>query len=629
MNSTYITMNPTQKKFDLNKDMYGVFFEEINHSGDGGLYAELIRNRNFCDAKLPEGTTYYNGSIRTATGHREDFSIEDPLPAWQARTTGQTSFQMEPWFDEPRNPAVPNQLKLTVSNVDEGTIELVNNGYWGMSVDNDDYCLTIISKSPNIQCLKVSIQTPNGEKLAETTINGIEKDFQKQTVYLTPLFHANKCILVLSPCENGEIYFDYVSLFPVHTFKDRENGMNTRIASMIAALKPGFMRFPGGCIVEGISMENAFTFKRTIGAVEDRTGCWNLWGYRRTDGIGYHEYLQFCEDIGARAMYVCNCGMSCQGRSSQLANSETIQYFLQDAIDAIDYAMAPITNKWGALRAKNGHIDPFELRYIEIGNENWGADYEKRYDIFYRTLKERYPNLLYIINDSARKEQEPFDFDLVDEHYYVTPSMFPAMEKKYDHYNRNNYKVYVGEYAANQDVGLGNMAAAAAEASFMINMERNGDVVTMASYAPLLCHVQNRIWPVNLICYEDDVVYGIPSYYVQKLFNCQKAKTIVDTVVKTTSFSDEAKVHAIGGLDDNGQIILKAVNFSCESTMAHIDVPYGYALTEIFEIAAETPESENTIQYPTNVAIKNIRAESNLLLKPYGVYVFCFNELVR
>ncbi len=315
--------------------------------------------------------------------------------------------------------------------------------------------------------------------------------------------------------------------------------------------------------------------------------------------------------------------MSCQARNTELGDQKAIDEFLQDAIDAIDYATADITNKWGKLRAENGHPEPFNLKYIEIGNENHGEEYIKRYKYFYSKLKSKYPNFKYIINDTKYDENE-VEFDIIDEHFYTTPELLPALAEKYDKYDRGSFKVYVGEYAANQDVGIGNMAAAVSEASFMINMERNGDVVTMASYAPLLCHVQDRTWPVNLICYEGDVVFGISSYHVQKLFNNYLAKTIIETNVITKSFANEAKVHAIAGIDNNDNIVLKIANFSCYETKLNIRGLEEYDIINVFEIASTSPEDSNSIENPDRINAREINMDNHSIIKPYGVYTIIY-----
>ena len=616
-----IQVFPEKVRFPLNEEMYGVFYEEINHAGDGGLYAELIRNRSFMDARLPEGTAWYKGKACTALGHSENHDLSDDLPGWHVRMTGAARAQITGSTDAPRNPTVPNQLYLVAEGTSEGSVALLNDGYWGISVEPGEYRLTVIVRG-NVPSLRVSLEMQYGGEAGCVQIDGVTSVFTKFEVLFAVTKKANGCRLAINPLSDGELWFDFVSLFPVDTFCERKNGMNRRIAEKIKALRPGFLRFPGGCIVEGISLENAFQFEKTLGPVEDRPGCWDLWGYRRTDGIGYHEYLEFCEDLGASGMYVINCGMSCQWRESEHGTPEQIDAFLQSAISAIDYAIAsPEENEWGALRAKNGHPAPFPLKYIEIGNENWGAQYIERYNQFYRVLKKKYPQLIYIINDIGRyPDIRPEGYDLFDEHFYVTPQRFPAMAHRYDTYPRNGKKIYVGEYAANQEVGIGNMAAACAEASFMINMERNGDVVKMASYAPLLCHMRDRRWPVNLICYEDGNIFGIPSYHVQKLFSEVRPRVIVQSNCNVSSFTGETKVDTVSGLDENGDLIVKISNFSKGETTVCITAE-GFVPASLIGISADSPETENSIDDPEKVCAVELPPTASFNMRPYGVYV--------
>lgn len=621
MNQANISVFPEKVRFPLNEEMYGVFYEEINHAGDGGLYAELVRNRSFMDARLPEGTAWYGGKACTAIGHAEEHDLSDELPGWHVRVTGTAHAKIEGCTASPRNPAVPNQLHLCAGDTAEGTVALLNDGFWGISAEPGEYRLTMIVRG-NIPAVRVSLEMIYGGEAGSTQIEGITSQFTKFEVIFSVTQRANGCKLAICPLSDGELWFDFVSLFPVDTFCERKNGMNRRIAEKIKALRPGFLRFPGGCIVEGICLDNAFRFEQTLGPVEDRPGCWDLWGYRRTDGIGYHEYLELCEDLGASGMYVINCGMSCQWRESEHGTPEQIEEFLQSAVRAIEYAIAsPEESEWGALRAKNGHPEPFPLKYVEIGNENWSARYIERYNHFYRVLKKKYPQLIYIINDVGRyPETEPEGYDLFDEHFYVTPERFPAMAHRYDAYPRDGKKIYVGEYAANQEAGIGNMAAACSEASFMINMERNGDVVRMASYAPLLCHMHDRRWPVNLICYEDDKVFGIPSYHVQKLFGEMRPRDIVESCCTVSSFTGEAKVDTVSGLDENGDLIVKISNFSKDETAVSIKAE-GFVPASLLGISADSPTSENSIEEPDKVCAVNLPPKSSFNMRPYGVYV--------
>ena len=628
MNFANIRVHPDQMKCTLSPDFPGLSFDEINHAGDGGLYAELVRNRNFMDARIPEGTAWYQDRAVTENGQTEPWKLDDPLPGWHLRTTGHANGTMYGSIENPRNHNVPNQLVMTAENTTCGTVTVYNTGYWGMTVFPGEYRLTMIVRG-TISSLHAEIETPYGETVGSCEVTAVGEAFSKISATLAVSKHANGCHLTLTAGSDGVLMFDFVSLFPKQTFKNRENGMNPRIAQMIADLSPSFFRFPGGCIVEGICLENAFSFADTLGPVEDRKGCYNLWGYRRSDGIGYHEYLTFCEDIGAKALYVVNCGMSCQCRAPEYGTDEQIEAFLNDAIHAIEYAIGdPLTSEWAARRVQAGHPAPFPLAYIEIGNENWGDEYLVRYQRFIDTLKQRFPSLIYIINDyhvDKNAAKQPAFYDLIDEHFYVTPERFLAMTHRYDRYPRNGKGVYVGEYAANQEVGIGNMAAACAEAAFLIHLEENGDLVKMASYAPLLCHMRDRKWPVNLICYEDDHVFGIPSYHVQKLFSHHRAEQIVKTTVTVDSFTGEAQIRATAGICKDGTILLKIAHFSKEPTQVTIHIGDQFVPRKLFGVFAESPESENSIEKPEHVSIQDLPAEDSFVMRPYGVYLLVFD----
>ncbi len=611
-----------QKRCELSSDFYGVFYEEINHAGDGGLYGELVRNRNFMDARLPEHTAWYHGRAVTERGHTELWPMDDLLPGWKLHVTGHAKGEMCGTTRLPRNERVPNQLELTARHTDCGEVTVYNSGYWGMSVQPGNYRLTMFVRG-TIPSVRAFVETPYGEIAAQVEITGIGESFSKIEAILTVTRRANGCRLGLTALADGILCFDFVSLFPCDTFCGRENGMKPHIAQMIADLSPSFFRFPGGCIVEGINLDNAFSFTDTLGPVEDRPGKYNLWGYRRTDGIGYHEYLTFCEDIGAKAMYVVNCGISCQARHAEYGTKEQTEAFLQEAIHAIEYAIGnPKTSEWAARRADAGHPAPFPLAYVEIGNENQGEEYLARYRMFVDVLKQRFPSLTYIMNDhGVSYAEQPVEYDLVDEHFYETPERFLMMTSRYDRYPRDGKGVYVGEYAANQDAGRGNMAAACAEAAFLMHMEENSDVVKMASYAPLLCHMNDRKWPVNLICFEDDCVFGTPSYHVQKLFSSNRPQTMIRTSVLVDSFTGETQVCGNAGMTKDGEIVIKVVNFSKEQTKISINVPDGYEPKLLSAVTADTPETENSIEEPQRVENRMLSAAASFVMQPYGVYV--------
>ncbi|MGD0519140.1 MAG: alpha-L-arabinofuranosidase C-terminal domain-containing protein, partial [Thermoguttaceae bacterium] len=317
-------------------------------------------------------------------------------------------------------------------------------------------------------------------------------------------------------------------------------------AAMLENLRPSFVRFPGGCWVEGETLDTAMRWKRTIGEPAQRRNQWNLWQYFSTNGLGFHEYLQLCEDLGAEPLFVINCGMSHQEQREQPKSTDGVSEYVQDALDAIEYATGPANSKWGSLRAKAGHPAPFSLKYMEIGNENGGPAYNERYALFHDAIKAKYPqmNLISDYWDSNSPTNRPVD--IIDEHYYSNPEFFLSNADKYDSYNRKGPKVYVGEYAVTQNTGLGSLRGAVGEAAFMTGMERNSDVVVMASYAPLFVNVNDRRWNPDLINFDSSRVYGLPSYYVQQMFSQNRGHAILPLKLELPAASAETKHGAIG-----------------------------------------------------------------------------------
>lgn len=327
-----------------------------------------------------------------------------------------------------------------------------------------------------------------------------------------------KATLQLEFQATGKVYIDYVSLFPKNTFKGRKNGMRPDIAQMIADLKPAFLRWPGGCIVEGATLENRVKWKETLGDPMKRHSEWVLWNYHSSWGFGYHEFLQFCEDIGAAGMFVANVGLSCSVRNGDW--TEDYAPYLQDIIDAIDYATAPVTNTWGAKRAAAGHPEPFNLKYVELGNEQVGDHYAERYNYFYRILKAKYPQITFISTLQLSPSREKLEkADMIDPHWYVDADFFYGSDHLFDNMERGKYDIYIGEYAV---ISEANMNAALAEAAFLTGAERNSDLVKMASYAPLLENHNRKDWPTNLIWFDNEKVMGRASYYVQQMYTLNR-----------------------------------------------------------------------------------------------------------
>ncbi len=526
-----IRIDLARRGADIPASMYGIFFEEINHAGDGGLYAELIQNRGFEDSSVPEGYTVKEDRIfpptdraNHLTGARPhpDLSFRwnpDPIPAWRFEQLEGSGASAELTREYPLNEASPTALKVTLP--EKGRISLSNCGFWGMNIEKGKgYYLRMNTSNGNRfegrAILKLVAE--DGTELCNRPL-AIDPDrtWCEYTGQLTATGSDPHARFVIELEGTGTLLLDYVSLFP-ETFRNRINGLRNDIAQTLEALHPAFVRWPGGCIVEGIDLSNRIEWKKTIGDPKNRPGIYDTWGYKATMGFGYHEFLQFCEDIGAAGMFVCNAGIGCQGRVGDACREEDLDAFIQDALDAIDYALGDGTTEWSRKRVENGHPEPFPLQYVEIGNENWGPVYEKRYDRFYRAIKAKYPRLTLISTLGLGGQHRHERVDMIDPHWYVAPEFFLSSSRLFDQQERGGYAVYVGEYAVNQQVGGGNLLGALAEAAFLSGMERNSDLVKMASYAPLLENVNDRVWPTNLIWFDSHRVMGRSSYHVQKMY---------------------------------------------------------------------------------------------------------------
>jgi alpha-N-arabinofuranosidase len=420
----------------------------------------------------------------------------------------------------PLHEATPNSLQISIPQ-NPGEVKLINGGFWGIGVKNGErYNLRFYLRAPNYKgTLVARLVSAAGDVIAEKPVN-IKNDtgWNEYKLVLIPGKTEAKARLTLCFKSAGTVWIDYVSLFPEMTFKNRPNGLRKDVAEFLEALHPGFIRWPGGCVVEGITLNNRFEWKKTLGDPMTRKGEYDTWGYHNTYGFGYHEFLQYCEDIGAMGMFVCNVGIGCQARVGDACTEDKVNFYINDALDAIEYAIGDPSTKWGLKRTAAGHPEPFPLKYVEIGNENSGPVYNRRFDLFYSAIKAKYPQLVLISNHGLGDEvNKVAKTDMIDPHWYVAPDFFFRNAGTFDKQPRRNYKVYVGEYACNQGVGSGNMLAALSEAAFITGMERNSDLVTMASYAPLLENRNDRVWPVNLIWIDNLQVVGRSSYYVQKM----------------------------------------------------------------------------------------------------------------
>ena len=540
---------------EISPTLHGVFFEEISHAGEGGLYAELIRNRGFEDFRLPPGTTLENGFIvppRTphfmlyprATDWKMEWNETSQWPAWSMAGAGMLSLSDA----HPLNSATPHSLQVDIQS---GTVDVINEGFWGIPVvQGDKYDLKFYMRGKYAGVVRASLRGADGKVLAEYVFRDRDAEdaigragspsgpdgWHKYTCILTANATDPRARFFLSFDRPGRVWLDFVSLFPEKTFRNRPNGLRQDLARYIADLKPAFIRWPGGCYVEGLDIQSAPDWKRTIGPVEQRAGTYSPWGYWSSDGFGYQEYLQYCEDIGAAALYVFNVGVSCEFRSGTFIPDDSLEPYIQNALDAIEYAVGPVTSKWGKVRAANGHPSPFPLKYVEVGNEQHGPRYALRYNRFFDAIREKYPSIRIIasmgIGDVNRNTLDSMRHtDLVDEHSYKGVSWAMNHYYHFDQYHRGNWQMYVGEYATNSGVGRGNMAAALSDAVYIMGMERNSDLVKMSSYAPLLVNVNDESWPVNLINFDDSRSFARISYYAIKMFSENRPDVNFSTAV--------------------------------------------------------------------------------------------------
>jgi alpha-L-arabinofuranosidase len=510
----------------ISPTLYGIFVEEINRAGDGGIYAEMVQNRTFED------------------------DAEKPV-AWTLVQSEGTQGAMSLDTADPLNQHTPHSLKLEITRVDTGgRMGVCNAGFKGMSVkEGSHYNLALHARCSDgfAGPVQVTLESADERILARQTLSTLTPQWQKLEVALVSSATDCSTRLVISSGSPGTLWLDVVSLFPQETWKGRKNGLRPDLMAMLEKMKPAFVRFPGGCFVEGDMLENAFRCKKTIGDIAERPGHWNRWGYRSTDGLGMYEYLQMTEDLKAEPLFVINCGMSHmeqpgkrEYREGSGLSEAAMQEYVQDALDAIEYCNGPTDSKWGAMRAKAGHPEPFGLKYIEIGNENGGPMYKANFALMCNAIKSRYPQMQVIANEWWGKSgpdrcPDPATFDLLDEHELTSPLSLIKQVNRFDKYPRDSYRVYVGEYASTWgDCGTGNLYAALCDAAFMTGMERNSDVVVMASYAPLFCNVSEpfyKRWNPNAICFDNSRVYGTPSYHVQVMFSTNRGDTVLPVQV--------------------------------------------------------------------------------------------------
>lgn len=474
---TTLSIRLDQPGAPVSPSLYGIFFEEINQAGDGGVYGELLQNRGLETANGPQGFPIGWRSLQGAT------LVEGDGP----------------------NAAHTRSIRIEAGG------SLANTGFGGVPVkEGEKYHVVLWAKGAG------EVGVGFGDRTKFVKLGKPGDGWKKLEKTIRAGGTAPNVHFVINAID-GPVSIGYASMKPEKLWKNRKNGMRRDLAEKVDAMSPAFVRFPGGCYVEGGDrFEDAFDWKASIGPVESRKGvARSMWGYPNTFGLGYHEYLQWCEDLGAAPLFVVNCGIN----HRQITPMAEMDHWVQYALDAIEYANGPVTSRWGSERAKNGHPKPFNLKYVEIGNENGGgffggnAAYAPRYKLIFDAIKAKHPEIVTISNAPIEHPME-----MIDEHYYSNPAFFWKNANRYDAYDRNGPKIYVGEYAVTQGCGTGNLAAALGEAAFMTGMERNADVVTMSSYAPLFTSVYNKQWNPDAIVFDTVQSYGTPSYHVQAMF---------------------------------------------------------------------------------------------------------------
>jgi alpha-L-arabinofuranosidase len=564
-----VRINLDDQRSPIPSGLSGIFMEEINHGFDGGIYAELVQNRSFEEGIVPPGMKLVKdneGNLRMElvslpAGVPEEkwpmpwpwngncgWDLDRELVGWTLRNNNGAAGTMTLTAENPMNEASERSLRINLPRQTSGaTTSLINSGYWGMNIQAGmSYDLSFFLRPASFKGeLNVRLEGQKGEVLASEDFEKIEKSksWKKYSAKLTATGTDPKAQLVITFKGSGDLQIDWVSLFPP-TFLSTPNGLRPDLAQYLADLKPDFIRYPGGCYVQGLSWESAPDWRKMVMPPEHRPGMWGYWKYRSTDGFGYHEFLQFCEQIKADAMYVAFAGMTVHPDNNwPIDNLDTL---INQTLDAIEYAIGPAESAWGAQRVKMGHPEPFPLKYVEIGNEHYAAIYGDYYVKFRKAIKEKYPDITVImsmywsgLNRPAIERAGDQNIDMVDEHAYRDAQWIRTNFDYFDKYKRTPWKVYVGEYASHH--GEGDLLCALSDAAYLMMMENNGDLVKMASYAPLFCNVNDRSWGVNLIEFDASRSFAQPAYYVQKLFNENRPEVSLGTTLVTGSKPDTIK----------------------------------------------------------------------------------------
>ncbi len=623
----FFTASHAEESIPLNVDltkianiqptMYGIFFEDINFSADGGLYAELVKNRSF--------------------------EFEEPIMGWKQPATDPYSANESSGIANTLNFAAntTNKNILRVNVLNDKNYSLINEGFRGMGIHKGEtYRFSFYAANPGngIQRVIAELIDTNDKVIASTKIAVNKKDWQKYSKTFVANSTEEKARLKISFEGTGSLDMDMISLFPKDTWKGRENGLRKDLVQLLADLKPGFLRFPGGCIIEGRTLAERYQWKNSIGAPDKRPTMISRWNtefkhkltpdYFQSFGLGFYEYFLLSEDLNAEPIPVLNCGIACQFNTGELVPVSELDPYIQDALDLIEFANGTTDTAWGKVRADMGHPAPFNLKYIGIGNEQWGPQYIERFKIFQKVLKEKHPEIILISGsgpfaegemfDYAHRELKKLDAEIIDEHYYKDIAWFKDNATRYDNYDRKGPKIFAGEYAA-QSVAVvspdnkNSWETALVEAAFMTGLERNADLVTMTSYAPLMGHTEAWQWSPNMIWFNNLQVLSTANYQVQKLFSNNKGTDLVSITRGGKPLTGQDDLYASAVIDQTQKaLIVKLVNTGENTRKVELSLPAAAlkAKTTVTILTAEGLGTENSFSSPA--AIERVTQKQTL-----------------
>lgn len=536
--SPQVTISVGNEAMPISDKLFGIFFEDINYAADGGLYPELIQNRSF------EYT-------------RADNRDWNPLSCWTLLQTEKDSAAVAVETDEPLNQNNPSYAVLTL-NKNGSRNGLANSGFDGIVLNKGDkYDISLFARkiNGNPGPIFVRIENSRGQTLTQVKFDNLTGRWKKYKATVTAKQSQTHAGFAVVAEGTGQIALDMISLFPRKTFKNRPNGLHPGLAEIIADLKPKFVRFPGGCLAHGDGLENMYRWKDTIGPVEQRKAQRNIWRYHQTLGLGYFEYFQFCEDIGAEPLPVVPAGVCCQNsgnylnlvpRGQQGLPMDEMADYIQEVLDLIEWANGPTDSEWGSKRAAAGHPEPFNLKYLGLGNEDEITDtFKERYKMINDAVKVMYPEIIIIGTTGPFTDGRDYDLgwefarqqrlEMVDEHGYKSPAWFWKNLERFDKYDRNGTLVYLGEYAAHDTDRINTLRSALAEAAYMTALERNGDLVVLSSYAPLLSKQGRTQWRPDMIYFDNTTITASVNYYVQQLFSINYGDSYLPTKIEITA----------------------------------------------------------------------------------------------